>query len=161
MGGLSFQSLAPITGGRAYLSRNDLDNEIGTAIREGSKFYTLSYVPSAASGSDAQPFRNIRVRLDRPGLIATTRTGYYDEPRQGSRPASAAAKLNQDLRKIAFDLGAAANSSLVYDGLHLAAQAHRGPDTTFTIAVQRQDLDDPPQRRPCGSGGGHADGREL
>jgi hypothetical protein len=137
-GDVNFQLLAPATGGRVYLSRNDVDAEIGTSIRDGDNYYTLSYTPTSASNS-TQPYRRIHIKMNRPGLTATTRNGYYVEP---SAPAGnmASAASKQNLDKIAFDLGGAANSKLVYTGLQV--MAHRVTDTpdTFAVDVNAKDL---------------------
>ncbi len=44
-GNYQFNRLAKATGGRTLYGRNDVDAEIGTAIQDGSSFYTLSYRP--------------------------------------------------------------------------------------------------------------------
>jgi hypothetical protein len=130
-GDVNFQLLAPATGGRVYLSRNDVDAEIGTSIRDGDNYYTLSYTPTGESEA-AQPYRRIRIQMNRPGLTATTRNGYYVEP-SAAAPIAAGDALKQNLEKIAFDLGSAANSKLVYTGLQVTA--HRLADSPNTIAV--------------------------
>jgi hypothetical protein len=42
-GNYQFNGLSKATGGRALYGRNDVDAEIGTAIQDGSNFYTLTY----------------------------------------------------------------------------------------------------------------------
>lgn len=137
-GDVNFQLLAPATGGRVYLSRNDVDAEIGTSVRDGDNYYTLSYTPTSGSNS-AKPYRRIHIKMSRPGLTATTRNGYYVDP-GGPTGDAAGAASKQNLNKIAFDLGGAANSQLVYTGLLVTA--HRladGPDT-FAVDVDAKDL---------------------
>jgi VWFA-related protein len=135
---VNFQLLAPGTGGRVYLSRNDVDAEIGTSIRDGDNYYTLSYAPSNANDA-AQPYRHIHIQMNRPGLIATTRNGYYVE---SSAPAPNAnpAVLKQNLEKIAFDLGTAANSKLVYTGLEVKAHRMAASADTFAVEVDAKNL---------------------
>ncbi len=41
-----FKNLARATGGRNLYGRNDVDAEIGTSIRDGASFYTLTYRPT-------------------------------------------------------------------------------------------------------------------
>ena len=137
-GDVNFQLLAPATGGRVYLSRNDVDAEIGTSIRDGNNYYTLSYAPTSQSDS-AAPYRRISVKMSRPGLTATTRSGYYIEA-TAPAPNSAPAVLKQNLDKIAFDLGSAANSQLVYTGLQVTAHRVADPPNTFAVEVDAKDL---------------------
>jgi VWFA-related protein len=135
-GDMNFELLAPATGGRVYNSRNDVDAMIGTTIRDGSNYYTLTYKPG--NGSDAaQPYRRIQIKMNRPGLKATTRNGYYIQP---SAPAVENAEaLDQQRKKLAFDLGSAANSNISYTGLSLTA--HRLPSNgEFAVTVDAKDL---------------------
>jgi VWFA-related protein len=142
-GEVNFQLLAPATGGRAYLSRNDVDAEIGTSIRDGNNYYTLTYTPTSQNEA-AQPYRRITIRMSRPGLTATTRNGYYVE---SSTPAPVSAKdaMKHNLDKIAFDLGSAANSKLVYTGLRITAHRAATPADTFAVEVNARDLSLQPQ----------------
>jgi VWFA-related protein len=137
-GDVNFQLLAPATGGRVYLSRNDVDSEIATSIRDGSNYYTLSYTPTSENDA-AQPYRHIRIKMGRPGLTATTRNGYYIQSASPA-PNSAPAVLKQNLDKIAFDLGAAANSQLVYTGLQVTAHRLADPPNTFSVEIGARDL---------------------
>jgi len=135
-GDMNFELLAPATGGRVYNSRNDVDAQIGTTIRDGGSYYTLTYTP--VNGSDAaQPYRRIQIKMNRPGLTATTRNGYYIQP---SAPAvQSAGELDQMRKKLAFDLGSAANSNITYTGLNLTARRLPGNDE-FAVTVNAKDL---------------------
>jgi hypothetical protein len=137
-GDVNFQLLAPATGGRVYLSRNDVDAEIGTSIRDGGNYYTLSYTPSGNSDA-AQPYRRIRVKMSRSGLTATTRNGYYVES-AAPAPNATPADLKQNLQKIAFDLGGAANSGIVYTGLQVRAHKVASSPATFAVDIDARDL---------------------
>jgi hypothetical protein len=64
--------LAKATGGRTLYGRNDVDVEIGTAIQDGSSFYTLTYHPASFS-ADPRKSRDIKVTLSRPDLSVITR----------------------------------------------------------------------------------------
>ena len=77
-GNYEFNRLAKATGGRTLYGRNDVDMEIGTAIQDGSSFYTLTYRPTNTS-YDPRKFRHIKVTLNRPDLSVITRAGYYLE----------------------------------------------------------------------------------
>ncbi len=109
-GNYQFNRMATATGGRALYGRNDVDAEIGTSIRDGSSFYTLTYRPSNTS-LDPQKFRRIRVTLDRPGLTATTREGYYLQHGPGR------VDPQNPSRRLAFDLVSAGDSTMAYDGV--------------------------------------------
>jgi len=137
-GDINFQLLAPATGGRVYFSRNDVDAEIGTSIRDGNQYYTLSYAPS--NGNDlAQPYRRISVKIDRPGLTATTRNGYYIQAEHSAPPSTSKDLL--DLRaRIAFDLDSAANSNIAYIGLPSTVSRLSSRIDTFVVHVDSRAL---------------------
>lgn len=75
---LIFESIAPESGGTSIRHRNDVDVAIDTAAREGASYYTLSYYPSNQNWDGK--FRQIRVSLARPELLARTHRGYYAFP---------------------------------------------------------------------------------
>ena len=104
-GSIQFSTFAPATGGRSFLSRNDVNNEIAEGIAAGSNYFTMSYAPTNRS-DDAQKYRNIRIVMKDPNLRATTRNGYYpptaatmniasiEDPKQ-ARGATAARSLER------------------------------------------------------------------
>jgi VWFA-related protein len=63
---------------------NDLVAEMNRCVRTARNFYTLSFDPPVA----VQPheFHSLQVQVDRPGLLARTTTGYYDEPYYSDPP---------------------------------------------------------------------------
>jgi VWFA-related protein len=110
-GTLQFGIVAQATGGKAFHGRNDVDAEIGTSARDGSDFYTLSYVPNDASDAK-RPFRGIRVVMKDPNLRASAREGYYlNAATDMSRP------ITDQSKRAVVDLNGAANNTLVYDGV--------------------------------------------
>ncbi|MCU1224812.1 MAG: VWFA-related domain protein [Edaphobacter sp.] len=132
-GNYQFSRLAKATGGRALYGRNDVDAEIGTGIRDGSSFYTLTYRPSNTS-LDPQKFRKIQVTLSRPDLIATTREGYYlQTPPARINPQSPS-------RRLAFDLLAANNSTMTYDGVPLRLTPVPNDPDSFTLHIDARGL---------------------
>lgn len=132
-GDVNFQLLAPATGGRIVAARNDVDAAIGAAVRDGDDYYTLSYSPTNRN-DQAAPYRRIEVKIDRPGLAAATRNGYYTQAAATAPPAGNSDR--ESLRnRIAFDLGSAANSSIVYTGLAVSAHASPAPASPDTLAV--------------------------
>jgi VWFA-related protein len=132
-GNYEFAKLATATGGKSLYGRNDVDAEIGTSVRDGSNFYTLTYRPSNTS-MDPQKFRKIVVTLDRPGLTATTREGYYLQ--------YGPARVNpaNPSRRLAFDLGAAEGSTMAYDGVPLTLTASPTDADSFTVHVDARGL---------------------
>jgi VWFA-related protein len=127
-GNYQFSRLAKATGGRALYGRNDVDAEIGTTIRDGQEFYTLAYRPTDDS-RNPEKFRRIRVTLDRPGLNATTREGYYVQ--------TPPALVNQEKpsRRLAFDLISAGDSRMVYDAVPLSLAVRPGQANAFTLSI--------------------------
>jgi VWFA-related protein len=121
-GNYQFAKLATATGGKALYGRNDVDAEIGTTIRDGSSFYTLTYRPGNES-RDPQKFRKIKVTVDRPDMVVSTRQGYYlQRPASRVNPASPS-------RRLAMDLVSAESSTMVYDGLPMTVKPWNEPDT--------------------------------
>jgi VWFA-related protein len=132
-GNYQFSKLATATGGRTLYGRNDVDAEIGTAIREGSSFYTLTYRPENTS-MDPQKFRRIKITIDRPGLKVLTREGYYLQYGPGR------VNPQNPSRRLVADLVSADSSKMVYDGVPLSiAPSPMDPDT-FALHVDARGL---------------------
>lgn len=127
---VTFGSLAPITGGRATFARNDVDQQIGASIRDADNFYTLSYSPSNKSDVE-QPYRRIRVTINRPGLTASTQNGYYIQPE-----TKQASTRNQ----LGFDLGSAAETTMTYIGLPMTVTRSAATPDTFVIHLDPRTL---------------------
>ncbi len=71
----TMQTLADETGGRAFLNRNDLDRAVALAAEDGSVYYSLAYRPSNRNWNGR--YRNIRVKVKRPGVRLRYRRGYF------------------------------------------------------------------------------------
>lgn len=71
----TMKELADQTGGRAYTSRNDIDNAVALGIADGSIYYQLGYYPEDKSSDGS--FRKISVDVARPGVEVRHRPGYY------------------------------------------------------------------------------------
>lgn len=111
-GNFQFNDIAAATGGKAFFGRNDVNVEIGTSVRNGASFYTLSYTPSGTSDA-AEPFRRIRIITKNPDLHVIARAGYYVP-----HPAGASiAKSPLTGGRATFDLFSASETTLVYDGV--------------------------------------------
>jgi VWFA-related protein len=127
-----FDKLGPVTGGRIVRGKNDVSQQIADSIRLGDEFYTLSYTPNSASEAAAS-YRKIRVVCLRPGLTATTRTGYYAVPRAVETSSNTAA----------YDLTTAAKSSLPLNGLRVTVEPESPPNATpvtYIVRVRAADL---------------------
>ncbi|MDR3723046.1 MAG: VWA domain-containing protein [Terracidiphilus sp.] len=132
-GNYEFSRLAKATGGRTLYGRNDVDMEIGTAIQDGSSFYTLAYRP-ANSSPDPRKFRHIKVTLSRPDLSVITRAGYYLERGPGRVDAT------NPSRRLLSDLAAADSSTMVYDAVRISVEAMPNDPTQFAIHVDGHNL---------------------
>jgi VWFA-related protein len=78
LGDLGLQVLATQTGGLALTSDNDITAMLQQATRDTNAYYQISF--AAAPGEHPDEYHRLDVRVDKPGLIARTRTGYYAEP---------------------------------------------------------------------------------
>jgi VWFA-related protein len=135
-GAIQFSTFAPATGGRSFLSRNDINNEIAEGIAAGSNYYTMSYAPTNKS-DDAQAYRNIRIVMKDPNLRATTRNGYYPQTAATMNIASTEAP-KQAKAQLTLDLSNAVNSAISYNGLDVKA-THVGD--VWVLQVKSAGLD--------------------
>ena len=80
----SLQTMADETGGMAFINSNDLSSAFTRIVEDNSSYYVLGYYPSN-DRRDGR-FRDIEVRVTRPGLVVRSRNGYLaprgrdDEP---------------------------------------------------------------------------------
>lgn len=132
-GNYDFSKLARATGGKSIYGRNDVDAEIGASARDGENFYTLTYRPTTGA-MDPEKFRKIKVTVDRPGLTATTRLGYY--------VAMGPARVNplNPSRQLMFDLNSAATSTMTYDAVPLTLIPNPNDHDSFQLRVEPKGL---------------------
>ncbi len=78
IGNLALQVFAVQTGGRVQNSNNDIASEIAKCMADAAAFYELSF--DAAVGDGPDEYHALEVKIDKPGLMAHTRTGYYAQP---------------------------------------------------------------------------------
>ncbi len=78
MGDLGLQVIATQTGGRVLISNNDVTGEIASVVGDANTFYVLTFDGLPGDGPDE--FHSLEIKLDKPGLKALTRTGYYAQP---------------------------------------------------------------------------------
>ena len=71
----AMQEIADRTGGRAFYNTNGIDAAIRKSIEDGSTYYTLAYYPENKNWNGK--FRKIQVKVNRSGVKARHRMGYY------------------------------------------------------------------------------------
>jgi VWFA-related protein len=72
------RELADRTGGRAFMNNNDIAGSIRRAMDDARVTYVLYYTPSHDEWDGR--FREIKIKVNRPGLEARYRKGYYAIP---------------------------------------------------------------------------------
>jgi VWFA-related protein len=77
-GNLALQVLATQSGGRALNSSNDVASLIANCVVDAKAYYTLSF--DAPPADHPNEYHSLEVKVDKPGLTARTRTGYYAQP---------------------------------------------------------------------------------
>jgi VWFA-related protein len=77
-GALSVPVFAVHSGGRVFHASGDLATLIGGCVQEAKVYYTLGFDPSAAEHVDE--YHELGVKIDKPGVVAHTNSGYYAEP---------------------------------------------------------------------------------
>jgi VWFA-related protein len=77
-GNMGLQVLTVQSGGRVLNSSNDLTAEIARCTADADAFYVISF--DAARADQANEYHSLAVTIDKPGITARTRTGYYAQP---------------------------------------------------------------------------------
>ena len=77
-GNLGLQVLVVQSGGRVFNSSNDLTAEIARCVADADAFYVISF--DAARADQANEYHSLAVTINKPGITARTRTGYYAQP---------------------------------------------------------------------------------
>jgi VWFA-related protein len=106
-GALRAQQVADETGGSTD-NTNDYKGEAAKIVDSTSHFYTLSYVPTRPD-SDGH-FHPITIKVNRPGVHLSYRTGYNDEQPQPPDPV-----LKQRMIQGPMRLGALPTTQLLFD----------------------------------------------
>ncbi len=70
--------IAGDTGGKAFFNTNDINGSIQKVIDDSRAMYVLTYSPSHDQWNGK--FRQIKVKVDRPGVQLRYRTGYIASP---------------------------------------------------------------------------------
>jgi VWFA-related protein len=77
-GDLYLQVIATQTGGQVLYGSNDIAGMIDKCLADAQTFYDLTY--DAAAAKHANEYHGIQIKVDKPGLKARTRTGFYAQP---------------------------------------------------------------------------------
>nr|MDP9148301.1 VWA domain-containing protein [Acidobacteriota bacterium] len=129
---LALQRFARETGGKSFWGRNDLDNEIAKSMADGAGYYTVSYYP-VDNNFDGK-FRNLAVKINRPGLKARTRMGYFALP---DAPPATKDQLTTELEK-------ALSNPVPYIGIQLMATSNAVANDAhlqrISVKLDRHDL---------------------
>ncbi len=78
IGNLGLQVIATQTGGRVFVSNNDVAGEIASAVADANAYYVLTF--EGLPGDGPNEYHALEIKVDKPGLKALTRTGYYAQP---------------------------------------------------------------------------------
>ena len=78
LGNLALQVLAAQSGGRVPNLSNDVAGEIEACVADANTFYALSF--DALPGDGPNEYHALEIKIDKPGLKARTRSGYYAQP---------------------------------------------------------------------------------
>jgi len=78
LGDLALQVIANQTGGLALNSSNDVAGEIARCMTDVRAFYVLSF--NSLPGNAPSDFHSLEAKIDKPGLTARMRIGYYAQP---------------------------------------------------------------------------------
>jgi VWFA-related protein len=78
IGNLALQVLAEQSGGRAFQYDNDVASEIAKALADANAYYVLTF--DGLRGDGPNEYHALQVKIDKPGLTARTRAGYYAQP---------------------------------------------------------------------------------
>lgn len=82
-GHLALQVLADQSGGRVLNSSNDVAGEIAECDADANAFYVLSF--EGLPGDGPNDYHTLAIKIDKPGLAARTRAGYYAQPEQSQQ----------------------------------------------------------------------------
>ncbi|HLH06680.1 MAG TPA: VWA domain-containing protein [Terriglobales bacterium] len=131
-GDLIFENIAPETGGKIFRNINDVGFLVDKSVRDGSSYYTLAYYPTNKDWNGK--FRNISVKVIRPGLEVRTRTGYYALSDSNETPD----------QRIDLALSIAVRNPVPYTLIPITVSARRLPDaphsSQLTVKIDRNSL---------------------
>jgi VWFA-related protein len=78
LGNLAVQVLAVQSGGLAIESNSDVTGNIERCLNDAKSWYEIGFDPLPADNQNE--YHHIEIKVDRPGVVARTRDGYYANP---------------------------------------------------------------------------------
>ena len=124
----TMREIADRTGGRAFMNTNDLTGAIHQAMDDARVTYVLAYSPSHDQWDNK--FREIKIKLNRPGLDARYRKGYYAYSERPTDPTLRKAVLSE-----------AASTPLASTGLAIFAGVAQPPTPENSRTAIRMVMD--------------------
>ncbi|HYN86531.1 MAG TPA: VWA domain-containing protein [Pyrinomonadaceae bacterium] len=103
--GLSF--LAEQTGGFLVKNNNDIGGAVRRVMNDQAGFYLIGYRPEDAEAKGRRTFRNLVVRVKRPGLRVRTRKGFFNFTTDEARRPTRATPAEQLFAALTSPFGAA------------------------------------------------------
>jgi hypothetical protein len=92
----TLRRLAADTGGRAYVSENDILGSLRQVSDDAQTSYSLAYYPANAQFDGK--YRRLEIRFKRPGLSADHRKGYYALDAEAVKRSDAKAEIREAAR---------------------------------------------------------------
>ncbi|HEX4321327.1 MAG TPA: VWA domain-containing protein [Acidobacteriaceae bacterium] len=127
--------LAIQSGGLIVSSSQNIVQDIGTCIQESDSFYSLSFNPPHAAHVDE--YHEIKVQIGRPGITASTNTGYYNEPVFYDQPRVPARRVTvQELEQM-LDAAAKENDGELMKRLRNLELTERLSSGTLSLWLNR------------------------
>ena len=77
-GALALQVFAVQSGGRVLDPGNGLTGQLARCVEDAAAFYRISFHPDPAVHAD--DYHELKVEIGRPGLVARTSAGFYNQP---------------------------------------------------------------------------------
>lgn len=90
-GDLALEVLAAQSGGRVLEDTSDMAGMIDKCVEDAGTFYTMTLDPPRTEHVDE--YHDLKVQVGKPGLVARTNTGYYDQPVYYDQPYVAAERV--------------------------------------------------------------------
>lgn len=83
---VDLRAMAYATGGEAIVNTNSIRVGLERIVRDNSTYYVIGY--ASTNNRREGRFRDVRVRVSRPGLTVRTRNGYLEPQRKAPKPAT-------------------------------------------------------------------------
>jgi VWFA-related protein len=128
----SLRYVSDETGGFAILNRNDYREAFSRILQDSSSYYVLGYYPTNDKRDGR--FRNIQVKVSKPGLTVRARRGYV-APKGKAEPVKSASNATTSA-----ELRDALQSPIPISGLSIAAYAApfkgTAPNDAIAMAIE-------------------------